>query len=82
MSILTSARCAQAAAAVVARCSETSPKHHHHSSASSSSKHHAGGGGKHMVTFSSTQNLTRCGYCGEDFSKLVKQVASGEGDGS
>ncbi|KAH7645407.1 hypothetical protein HUG17_0945 [Dermatophagoides farinae] len=25
---------------------------------------------KHIVSFASTQNLTRCGYCGEDFTKI------------
>lgn len=28
---------------------------------------------KHMVSFASTQNLARCDYCGEDFSKMMKQ---------
>lgn len=30
---------------------------------------------KHMVSFASTQNLARCDYCGEDFSKMMKQQA-------
>ncbi|OTF82778.1 hypothetical protein BLA29_006357 [Euroglyphus maynei] len=29
---------------------------------------------KHIVSFASTQNLTRCGYCGEDFTKMFKKV--------
>ena len=27
-----------------------------------------------IVSFASTQNLSKCGYCGEDFSKLVKKA--------
>lgn len=29
---------------------------------------------KQIVSFASTQNLTRCGYCGEDFTKMFKKV--------
>lgn len=30
---------------------------------------------KTMVSFASTQNLSKCGYCGEDLSKLMKKGA-------
>ncbi|KPM08772.1 hypothetical protein QR98_0072960, partial [Sarcoptes scabiei] len=29
---------------------------------------------KQIVSFASTQNLTRCGYCGEDFTKMFKKA--------